>query len=167
MENNHGGVQGAAPSGAATGAAPQAATTNPYDQLQHAAMTPTRFDDRMSAAMQSGQNYAGLGQASATPATDAAVGKVSAALAVVLGLVAVAGLAFGIWGIISSVMANNAYKSLETQINSLRSEITSLNETIINLESADTTATTESTAGTTTESTTGSTTGTTTGSTAE
>lgn len=157
MENNQVGAQNPAPNsatattGAATGAASQAATTNPYDQLQHAAMTPTRFDDRMSAAMQSGQNYAVQNPAPA-PVADTSAGKVSAALAVVLGLVAVAGLAFGIWGIVSSVMANNAYENLETQINSLRSEITSLNRTItLNSESSSTTDTTNSSTTTTTE----------------
>ena len=59
------------------------------------------------------------------------------ALAVVLGLVAVAGLAFGIWGIVSSVMANNTYENLEAKINSLQTEVTNLNRNItINLEGA-------------------------------
>ena len=122
---------------------------NPYDQIQHAAITPTRFDDRMAAAMDPNQamtmNVPAPAPAPAvTPQTEGA-GKVSAALAVVLGLVAVAGLAFGIWGIVSSVMANNTYENLEAKINSLQTEVTNLNRNItINLEGALTPASEES-----------------------
>ena len=112
---------------------------NPYDQIQHAAITPTRFDDRMAAAMDPNQamtmNVSAPAPAVA-PQTES-TGKVSVALAVVLGLVAVAGLAFGIWGIVSSVMANNTYENLEAKINSLQTEVTNLNRNItINLEGA-------------------------------
>ena len=108
---------------------------NPYDQIQHAAITPTRFDDRMAAAMDPNQVMT-MTPAPVQPApAPESGGKVSVALAVVLGLVAVAGLAFGIWGIVSSVMANNTYENLEAKINSLQTEVTELNRNItLNLE---------------------------------
>ena len=116
-----------------------ASAPNPYDQIQHAAITPTRFDDRMAAAMDPSQSMTmNFPTATPAPVTTQSVdnsGKVSVALAVVLGLVAVAGLAFGIWGVVSSVMANNTYENLESKINALQTEVTNLNQNItLNLE---------------------------------
>lgn len=116
-----------------------ASAPNPYDQIQHAAITPTRFDDRMAAAMDPNQSMTmNFPTAAPAPVTTQSVdnsGKVSVALAVVLGLVAVAGLAFGIWGVVSSVMANNTYENLESKINALQTEVTNLNQNItLNLE---------------------------------
>ena len=123
-------------------------STDPNSTYVHPKIiSPTHFDDLGDAtnpqSMQAPQMQPTMGPMQQpiapvipqlTPEQQAAAAEKSSrsslALSIVMGLIAVAGVSFGIWGIISSVTATSQFDDLEADINSLESKIDSLTSTV-------------------------------------
>lgn len=118
--------------------------------------TPTRYTDEQARRAEEAriqaekQRQAMIAAQQLTPEQQAAEAEktshTSLVLTIVMGGLAVLGVAFGIWGIISSVMANSKFDDITKQLNSLTSETKDLNQALtsaINSQKSGTSAVTE------------------------